>query len=35
MYFLYFGGTKKAAPTKANNIKKAVSALHKEFKLNS
>ena len=28
MYFLYFGGTKKAAPTKANKIRKAVFILH-------
>ena len=28
MYFLYFGGTKKAAPTKANKIRKAVFIRH-------
>ena len=28
MYFLYFGGTKKAAPTKANKIRKAAFILH-------
>ena len=28
MYFLYFEGTKKAAPTKANKIRKAAFILH-------
>ena len=28
MYFLYFEGTKKAAPTKANKIRKAEFILH-------
>ena len=28
MYFLYFGGTKKAAPTNANKIRKAAFILH-------